>query len=244
MKPPMPLAILMLPLLACPGCGDNPDDEANRDAVETEVDVSRMGSYAIGWNVAAALVEEALPLDHEMLMDGVRDALEDRAPRFPEDQLGEALAAFQEQAETEWMREEAEWNLEHSQAFLESNGSRDGVETTESGLQYEIIVPGDGPTPTEADTVVVHYRGVTADGMEFDSSYRHGAPSVFAVEDVIEGWAEALTMMNVGALWRLYVPPSLAYGEEGAGPVGPNEVLVFGIELVSIVDEEPLDSEP
>ena len=120
------------------------------------------------------------------------------------------------------------------EAYLETNGKREGVITTSSGLQYEILIQGDGAKPTISSTVVVHYRGTKIDGTEFDSSYG-GAPPTFSVSGVIAGWPEALLLMNVGSKYRLVIPPSLAYGKQGAGTsIGPNEVLIFEIELLGI----------
>jgi len=234
MKPRILSAMLVLTMLAGLGCSCNADDATNRDEGDAEAKISQMGSYTIGRNVALALIEEGIEIELDMFGKGVRDVMENNPSRFPEDQLGEALLAFQQQAQSQLMQQEAEWNLEHSQAFLKANAKRENVQTTESGLQYEIINPGQDAVPADADTVIVHYRGVTADGAEFDSSYRHGAPSIFAIDDVIDGWAEALAMMNVGARWQLYIPPHLAYGEEGLGFIGPNQVVIYGIELLDI----------
>ncbi len=120
-------------------------------------------------------------------------------------------------------------------AYLAMNAEREGVVTTESGLQYEILIQGNGPRPLINDTVIVHYFGTTIDGVEFDSSYKRGQPSVFPVYGVIVGWTEALLLMKVGSKYRLVIPPSLAYGESGAGSaIGPNEVLIFEVELLGI----------
>ncbi|MCE9610651.1 MAG: FKBP-type peptidyl-prolyl cis-trans isomerase [Chthoniobacter sp.] len=115
------------------------------------------------------------------------------------------------------------------------NKSKEGVQTLPSGLQYKIINDGTGRTPTLADTVSTHYRGTLLDGTEFDSSYKRNAPAEFPVSRVIKGWTEALQLMKEGAKWILYVPPNLAYGERGAGGlIGPNETLVFEIELLQV----------
>ena len=120
-------------------------------------------------------------------------------------------------------------------AYLATNAEREGVVTTESGLQYEVLEQGDGPKPSISDTVVVHYTATKIGGEEFDSSYKRGEPSAFPVSGVITGWTEALLLMNVGSKYRLVIPPSLAYGERGAGGViGPNEVLIFEVELLGI----------
>ncbi len=119
--------------------------------------------------------------------------------------------------------------------FLAENGQRIGVITTASGLQYEVIKAGDGPKPVATDKVTVHYHGTLIDGKVFDSSVERGMPITFGVQEVIKGWTEALQLMPVGSKWRVYIPSGLAYGEQGAGgDIGPNEALIFDIELLNI----------
>ena len=123
---------------------------------------------------------------------------------------------------------------EKGREYRDENGRRDGVVTTESGLQYEVLKSGDGESPGRRDTVAVHYRGAFIDGRVFDSTLERG-PARFRVNGVIEGWTEALQMMKVGDRWRLVIPPGLAYGEDGAADIiGANETLVFEVELVEI----------
>lgn len=129
-------------------------------------------------------------------------------------------------------------NQEAAKKFLDENKGKAGVKTTTSGLQYKVIKKGDGLKPTETDTVKVHYRGTLLDGTEFDSSYKHNKPALFRVDKVIEGWFEALQIMNVGSIFELYIPPELAYGDQGAAPViQPGSLLKFEVELLDIVGE-------
>ena len=122
-----------------------------------------------------------------------------------------------------------------SETFMEENAARPEVTTTASGLQYEVLVEGTGPTPSATDTVVTHYHGTLTDGTVFDSSVERGSPASFPVNRVIAGWTEALQMMGVGSKWRLVIPPELAYGERGAGgAIPPNATLVFEVELLEI----------
>ncbi|SHE73795.1 FKBP-type peptidyl-prolyl cis-trans isomerase FkpA/FKBP-type peptidyl-prolyl cis-trans isomerase FklB [Mariniphaga anaerophila] len=135
-------------------------------------------------------------------------------------------------------KKEGQKNLEEGNAFLEQNKSREGVQTTDSGLQYEIITEGDGPKPTAEDRVRVHYHGTLIDGTVFDSSVDRGEPAVFGVGQVIPGWTEALQLMPVGSKWKVFIPANLAYGERGAGgDIGPNSALIFEVELLEIVKE-------
>lgn len=120
-------------------------------------------------------------------------------------------------------------------AFLEANKKKPGVVTLPDGLQYKIITEGTGSKPTDSDTVVVHYEGKLVDGTVFDSSYKRGEPASFQVNGVIPGWTEALKLMKAGSTWELYIPASLAYGEQGAAPlIGPNETLIFKVNLISV----------
>ena len=129
-------------------------------------------------------------------------------------------------------------NLEAGQAFLEANKKKEGVVTLPSGLQYKIITEGTGKQPKSTDTVVAHYRGTLINGTEFDSSYKRNEPATFPVAGVIKGWQEVLPLMKEGAKWQVYIPAELAYGPRGAGDIiGPNEVLVFDIELLSVKSE-------
>jgi len=208
---------------------------SNGDSSE-ETSIRELASYALGRNIAALILDEGFDIDETMLVQGISDVLNGQASLFEIDRLEQALVAFHEERNRRLMEQEAAWNLEFATEFLAANGEREGVYTTETGLQYEILEQGTGSSPTFDDTVKVHYHGMFADGTEFDSSYRRGVPSTFALSDVIAGWSEALRLMQVGAVWRIFVPPHLAYGEQGAGPIGPNELLIFGIELLAIED--------
>ncbi len=126
-----------------------------------------------------------------------------------------------------------EENLKAGEAFLAENAKKENIVTTESGLQYEILTPGEGPSPTARTNVTVHYRGTTLDGNEFDSSYKRGSPASFPLNRVIKGWTEGLQLMNVGAKYRFFIPSELAYGKRGAGrDIGPNATLIFEVELI------------
>lgn len=130
----------------------------------------------------------------------------------------------------------AEDNLQAGMAFLEENARKEGVVTLNSGLQYKVLKAGDGNSPKSGDQVRVHYRGTLVDGTVFDSSYERGEPAEFGVSQVIRGWTEALLLMSPGSHWMLFIPPDLAYGENGAGDViGPNSTLIFEVELLEVL---------
>ena len=126
-------------------------------------------------------------------------------------------------------------NKQKGEAFLAANKRKPGVVTLPNGLQYKVLVAGNGKRPTKSDIVTVNYAGTLIDGTEFDSSYKRGQPATFPVAGVIPGWTEALQLMKEGSTWELYIPASLAYGEMGAPPaIGPNETLIFKVELISV----------
>lgn len=127
-----------------------------------------------------------------------------------------------------------EENQAAGEAFLAENATKENIVTTASGLQYEILTEGEGPSPSATTSVTVHYKGTTLDGKEFDSSYSRNAPATFPLNRVIAGWTEGLQLMNVGAKYRFFIPSELAYGQRGAGAdIGPNATLIFEVELLS-----------
>ncbi len=205
--------------------------------LETPVDSV---SYAIGILVGANNNQQlkSVPGNDEINIDALIAA-------FSSISKGEDIKIAEEDANaivqnffTEASAREAQDNLEAGNKFLEENGKREGVVTTESNLQYEIITEGTGEIPTASDKVRVHYHGTLIDGTVFDSSVDRGEPIVFGVTQVIPGWTEALEMMPVGSKWKIYLPANLAYGERGAGAdIGPNSALIFEVELLEIVKE-------
>lgn len=132
----------------------------------------------------------------------------------------------------------AEENAEKGKKFLAENAKKSGVDTLSDGIQYKIIKKGDGATPTETDVVKVHYKGTLIDGTEFDSSIKRGEPAEFQLNRVIPGWTKALKQMPVGSKWEIFIPADQAYGPRGGGPIGPNETLIFEVELLDIVTPE------
>jgi len=194
-------------------------------------------SYTIGLNIGKDFTNQEMDIDPDVLLVGVKDGMENREPKLTEEEMIAEVQAFQQEMQTrmaEKAEKQAAKNLEEGKAFLAENAKKEGVVVLDSGLQYKILEPGDGPSPTRDSTVTVNYRGTLTDGTEFDSSYSRNQPATFPVSGVIPGWTEALPLMKEGAKWQLVIPPDLAYGERGAGNViGPNAVLVFEIELIS-----------
>ncbi len=191
-------------------------------------------SYTVGFQIGQSLKEDGLDIDVNALSQAIRDVMTDTTPRLSMEDMQAAVQAFQAQ-QMEIREASAKESLRVGQAFLAENRSKSGVVETKSGLQYQIIEEGAGKQPQETDTVSVNYRGTLINGTEFDSSYRRGEPVSFPVNAVIPGWQEVLPLMKEGAKWKVFIPPNLAYGERGAGAnIGPNETLVFDIELLKV----------
>lgn len=195
-------------------------------------------SYSIGLNIGKDFKTQNIEVNPELLARGIKDAISDSKPLLTDEEIQEAIGAFQQErmAEAEEMAKAAgEKNRQEGESFLLENAKKEGVVTLPSGLQYKVIEEGTGKSPEPGDQVTVHYRGTLIDGTEFDSSYERGEPVTFPVGGVIPGWTEALQLMKEGAKWNLFIPPSLAYGEQGAGQViGPNATLLFEVELISV----------
>ena len=196
-------------------------------------------SYSLGIAYGQSIAQEYPELDVDAFSAAIRDIIEGNDPAMSAEEMAETLSQFQQdaraarQAEAEQL---AELNLAEGQAFLAENGEREEVTTTDSGLQYEVLESGDGESPGPSSHVEVHYEGTLVDGTVFDSSLERGQPLSFRVDQVIEGWQEALQLMSVGDTWMLFIPPELGYGAQGQGPIGPNETLIFRVELLDVME--------
>lgn len=195
-------------------------------------------SYIIGQQVGQGLKQQQIDVVPDVLCESLKAALSDAAPTMSAAEMNEKMEQFQNelaQKSQAEMAQAGEENLKKSAAFFVEIEKKDGVVKTDSGLMYEIITEGKGPKPAGEQVVSTHYEGTLTDGTIFDSSYQRGNPVSFPVNGVIQGWQEALTLMSVGSKWKLYIPADLAYGAQGSAPViGPNEALVFDIELLGI----------
>lgn len=194
-------------------------------------------SYGVGMNVGKRFKSDFIDLDIDAFMRGFKDALSDAKPALSEAELKEAMTALQKDVEQR-AAEQGTKNKKTGDDFLAKNKTEKGVKTTESGLQYQVLKEGSGATPKDGDSVTVHYRGTLIDGSEFDSSYKRNEPTSFPVNGVIPGWVEALKMMKVGSKWKLFIPPNLAYGDNGQPGIPPNSVLIFEVELLGIGDKK------
>ncbi len=197
-------------------------------------------SYALGLSMGNNFRSSGIQqLDVQDFADGVAAVFAGTTPRMTYDEAKEEIRKYFTAMEERQRAEAAkmgEVNEKAGKEFLDENGKREGVHTTPSGLQYEVIEQGDGPKPEPTDQVVVHYTGKLIDGTVFDSSVERGEPATFGVTQVIPGWVEALQLMNAGSKWRLFIPSALAYGPQGAGGViGPNSTLIFDVELIKVL---------
>ena len=199
-------------------------------------------SYAFGIYNYNALMRDSLILDPDLVAKGMKDA-SNETPLWSEDEAYGVIVVYINQRNQQRTQAMAEANKENyreyideNEKFLAENKNKSGVITTASGLQYEVIKMGDGPKPTNANSVRVHYVGTLIDGTEFDSSIRRNEPAEFGVPYVIQGWTEALLLMPVGSKFKLYIPENLGYGADGAGDViEPYSTLIFEVELLEIV---------
>jgi FKBP-type peptidyl-prolyl cis-trans isomerase FklB len=197
--------------------------------LETEIDSV---SYIFGSDVAAFYQSQGL--DSVLVVDffykGFNDVFNEDSLDISKEQGKKILQEYFEKIAAEKQEKVNKAEM----AFLTENATKEGVITTESGLQYEILSSGDGKSPNSTDQVTVHYHGTLMDGTVFDSSVDRGEPATFPVTGVIPGWTEALQLMSIGDKWKLTIPSNLAYGERGAGSIGPNAILIFEVELLEI----------
>jgi FKBP-type peptidyl-prolyl cis-trans isomerase len=195
-------------------------------------------NYAVGVDIGKNIVRNGLPLSDDIFMKGIRDAVDETTPLLENEEMQKIKKEHARIRRDERKKEReaaAEKNKAEGEKFLKENGAKEGVTTTESGLQYKILKKGTGEKPALTDKVSVNYKGSLIDGTEFDSSYKRGKPAEFAVNRVVKGWTEALQLMPVGSKWQVFIPSNLGYGERGAGAkIGPNAVLIFEVELLEI----------
>ena len=244
---------LAVTLSGCDAGGQAADTSADQGAAEggasdagtgLEDDVAK-ANYSLGFTMAENLISNfADSIDEAAFIKGARDRFADRERAVSMEEARASLNALAEK-QAEALAGRAVENLAAGSAFLAENGAREGVVTLPSGMQYEILTAAEGMQPEATDTVTTHYHGTLIDGTVFDSSYERGEPASFPLNGVIPGWTEGLQLMAVGAKWRLYIPPGLAYGEQDRGPIPGNSTLIFDVELLDIAgqgeDEDAAD---
>jgi FKBP-type peptidyl-prolyl cis-trans isomerase FklB len=193
-------------------------------------------SYTMGVKLGENLKQQGVNLNPTMLAAGLKDALQNKTLALSNEQMNATIAEFQKSfmaQKQQQMSDIARQNAQEGEAFLQANAKRPGVKVLANGLQYKIISAGAGAAPTLKDQIVVNYTGSFINNTVFDSTAQRG-PATLALAQVIPAWQQILPMMQPGAVWEVYVPANLAYGAQGAGPIGPNKTLIFKIQLVSV----------
>jgi FKBP-type peptidyl-prolyl cis-trans isomerase len=219
----MKVGLLLVLIVAC---GVTQSSAQERGARKAELKTLReKASYSFGMTMGNGLKKQSVDIDIDLLVQGLRDATGGGKLALTEEQAFQAMEAFEKEVTAK--------RGEESKKFLVDNKKRPGVKATPSGLQYKILKAGKGGKPKDDDVVTVNYRASFVDGTEFEAS--NGKPFTTPVNQVIPGWQEALKMMEVGSKWQLFIPPDLAYGEQGSAPaIGPNTTLIFELELLEI----------
>ena len=208
----------------------------NTWATELNTDEQKLG-YIIGMDIGKSLRDQGTGVDLDTLMDAIRATYNNEELMMTPEEAAAVRKAYVEKRQAAQQAETAAAggkNLAEGQKFLAENKLKEGVQVTDSGLQYKVLTMGDGAKPAATDTVKVHYRGTLLDGTEFDSSYARNEPISYGLNRVIPGWTEGVQLMTVGSKFMFYIAPELAYGEGGGGPIPPNSTLIFEVELLDI----------
>ena len=227
--------LLIVGLLLITGCNqttksdDKTEGTQSSEIVLSTADEKR--SYALGMMISERVLKQYGEVNYEFLLHGISAQQDGKQSLLTVAEAEQVLTDYQEAINDQKFAEVKTRGAE----FLKENALIEGVTTTSSGLQYQVISATDGARPSSFDTVTVHYRGTLIDGTEFDSSYSRGEPATFPLDKVIPGWTEGVQLMNLGSKFRFVIPSDLGYGERGAGQsIGPHETLIFEVELLEI----------
>lgn len=220
------------------GCNANSGSASTDVSLETNIDSV---SYSLGYQIASMSLKRQgmTDIDVDKFSSGLKSALEDEEANLSQSEMQQVVQTYQMEAQKRTQKKqqaEAEENRKKEEEFLAENRNNEGVQVTDSGLQYKVLEKGSGASPDAEDEVQVHYTGTLLDGTEFDSSHDRGEPVQFPLNQVIDGWTEGLQLMKEGAKYRFWIPSELGYGPNPrpGGPIGPNETLVFEVELLEI----------
>ena len=191
-------------------------------------------SYTIGFQIGQGFKRDNLSIDTGSMSQAIDDVMKGKAPQLSPDEMRSAMEGAQKKLAAK-RKAKGDKAKTAGNKFLAKNGKKDGIITRESGLQYKVISTGKGKQPKATDSITAHYKGTLINGTVFDSSYKRGEPATFNVGQVINGWKEILPLMKEGDKWQVFIPSDLAYGERGQGAtIGPNEALIFDIELIKV----------
>lgn len=228
-------SVLLLALTAA--CNSGSGGEAPEANLSTNIDSV---SYGIGYLNGQNMLQQGMSdIEPETFMAGLQQALEEQDGQIPQNEIRQILQQYQMQARQKaqlQQQQKAQENQEKGEEFLAENKNKEGVQVTDSGLQYKVLEEGTGASPEASDSVTVHYEGTLIDGTVFDSSYERGEPATFPLDGVIAGWTEGVQLMKEGATYRFFVPSDLGYGMNvrPGSPIGPNETLIFKVELLEV----------
>ena len=228
---------LALPLIAASILGTSAPLMAEEEAAAQFENEQAKVSYAFGVMFGQRMRNDLGEIDLDQFANGMKSAFNDEPQLLSDDEIAKILSEYQremQQKQISDLQKLSEENKKAGENFLAENKNKEGVVTLESGLQYKKLTEGKGPQPSEADTVTVHYTGSLINGEVFDSSVERGQPATFPLNGVIAGWTEGLQLMPTGSKWRLFIPADLAYGSSGNRSIGPNETLIFDVELLEI----------
>lgn len=217
---------------------------ADTSSLDLSTDAAKLG-YTFGAQIASDMKRQDMQDDISIdaMFAAFNDVFTDKEPRLSLDDMQAAQLAYQTKQQAKY-QSIVDQNKAAGNAFLAENAKKSGVKTTDSGLQYEVLRKGKGAKPTPTDTIKVHYTGTLIDGTKFDSSYDRGAPADFGVSGVIPGFGEGLQLMKEGAKYRFTIPANIAYGEQGPASIGPNQALIFEVELIEVVTQSTTKKEP
>jgi len=223
-----PWALVLVLLLSLPACHKQAGQKLGTDPRQRE-------SYSLGYKLGTSLQRQKASIDVDAYVQGLREAMAGAVSQVSDAEIRTAVTSLRDQALAAQKvddKTKAAENRAAGEAFLGTNGKRDGVRILPSGLQYKVLNEGSGRNPRAGDVLVVNYRGTRVDGTEFANTYKRKKAAVMTLDQVIPGWKEALPLMKESSKWQLVLPPALAYGQRGAPGIGPDSTLVFEVELL------------
>ena len=231
------LASAMLLVTGCSTNNGNQESAAKSVSVTEQSSATEKVGYSLGFMMAEGNKEAVQDVNLDTFEQGFRDGYEGKESALTQEQMEEVLMTYQQEQEEKFvqdMQTKAEDNKAKGEAFLAENAKKEGVQVTDTGLQYKVLEAGTGKSPKATDIVEVNYEGKLIDGTVFDSSYERGEPIEFPLNQVIAGWTEGLQLMKEGGKYEFYIPADIAYGEAGNAGIEPNSTLIFTVELLSV----------
>jgi len=235
----MKYSLIIFVIISFSACENNSKQQSlNKKSISSLDTFKDSTSYALGADLGENLKRQNVEVDYDMFLAGLTDALETGVVKLDHQKRRQVMSALQKSIR-ERGKKEGEINLKVAEDFLDENKSKPNVKVTPSGLQYLVMKEGSGASPIKTDRVKVHYVGTLIDGSEFDSSIKRGEPTVFGLNQVIRGWTEGLQLMKIGAKYKFFIHPRMAYGSRDKPGIPANSALIFEVDLIDIVDSNP-----